>query len=138
MKILLSALLLTVAPSFAHAIKVIESAPATYKHVRIQGEKIKGVSVVLKKEITRTDCNSISLDAEPVRISGNEFNWYATFFVNAGMTQTEMYCPEKPTKEIVRSLPLVFESYSNPSLNRAVEIELILPAGYELEVKELK
>lgn len=138
MKILLPALILAITPAFAHAIKVSESAPVSYKHVRIQGEKTKGVSVVLKTEVTRTDCNSISLDAVPANIGGNEFNWYASFFVNTGLTRTEMYCPEKPTKEIIRSLPMKFESYSNPNLDRALEIELVVPVNYEVEVKELK
>ncbi len=92
----------------------------------------------LKKEVTRTDCNRIDLNANAVRVDGNEINWYATFFVTTALSQTEMYCPQDPKKEIVVSQVLSFPSYTNENLDRAVDISLIVPKDFAVEVTELK
>ena len=52
---------------------------------------------------------------------------------------TEMYCPlPEPVKETIESQKMVFESYTNPNIDREVDITLIVPASYDVDVKELK
>ncbi len=139
MKYVLTALMISIAsPAFASPIKITEGKPTQYRSVQIEAKKVRGVEVQLKKEVTRTDCNEITLNAEAVRVDGNDINWWASFFVTTSMMKTEMYCPTQPKKEIVTSPKMVFESYSNENLDREVNIILIVPAGFEVVATELK
>lgn len=109
------------------------------KESQITAENVKAVRVRLKKTIELKDCNKRTIVHETTVVNGaKDIAFYQTAFVHADLLTTMSYCPrEKPVTKTIYSDPMEFPSLNNASANGVVNLKLLTPAGYELEVTEV-
>ncbi|MRR16651.1 MAG: hypothetical protein EG826_09385 [Deltaproteobacteria bacterium] len=143
MKIKLRAAILLVAFSIsggaaAQEIK-IEDANQAYVTKRVTAENVQGVEVRLFKEILAGDCNTRTLSLSSVRVFGDGSGWHDRYFFDAGMLQTAMFCPsDKRVRETIYSQPVFLKSFTNENVHRKVAISIVIPDGYQLDVRAVK
>jgi hypothetical protein len=95
--------------------------------------------VRLSKEIVVDDCNTRTMSLLNVRVSGEGDGWHDQYFFDARMTQTKMFCPsDKPVKETIYSQPVFMKSFTNENVNHKVVISIVIPDGYQLDVRAVK
>ena len=117
----------------------IEDARQAYVTKLVTAENVQGVEVRLFKEILTDDCNTRALSLSNVRISGEGNGWHDQYFFDAGMMQTTMFCPsKKPLRETVYSQPVFLKSFTNENVKRKVAISIVIPDGYQLDVRAVK
>ncbi len=119
----------------------VETKNVKFKQVTISAENLKAVSFRLKKEVTVSDCNKLTLNAEMTNVDGNkEFGFYHTAFINATVWATEMYCPREPKQEIIFSEYMTISALINENAphGKVESLNLIIPEQFEIEVKEVK
>jgi hypothetical protein len=135
---ILLALLLLSFEAFADGLKV-EDGKSAYVTKIVTAENVKGVEVRLAAALSRDGCNSYALLMTNVRVSGKGDGWYDTYFFDAGITQTQMYCRrDKSVFETIYSDPVFIKSFTNTNVNNKVAVTIVIPKGYTLEVKEVK
>lgn len=124
--------------AFAQDIKV-EDARRAYVTKMVTAENVKGIEVRLFKEITVDDCNTRGLSLSNVRISGEGDGWHDQYFFDARMMQTMMFCPSnKRVRETIYSQPVFMKSFTNENVNQKVVISIVIPDGYQLDVRAVK
>lgn len=126
--------------SLAHAENLkTETSEGKYSIVNISAQKVKGVSVRLAQEITRNDCNRRSIDLNLAFVDGNQdVAWNQTDFASAKTYMTEMFCPlDKPVKETAYSKSVELKSLNNENAQGEIDVTLIVPLGYKVDVSEL-
>jgi|WetSurMetagenome_2_1015567.scaffolds.fasta_scaffold00151_33 hypothetical protein len=124
--------------AFAEGLKV-EDGQKAYVAKVISAENVKGLEVRLAKALRKDGCNSYGLLMTNVRVSGEGDGLHDTYFFDAGIMQTQMFCPgRKPLFETIYSEPVFIKSSSKGNENNKVIVTIIIPKEYELEVKEVK
>ena len=126
-------------PAFGENISISERQKVSMKTVEIVAETEKGISVVLKKEIVRKDCNRIQFVATAFRIDDMDVNWWAQYFIATRFGSSEMGCPlPKPVSETITSNPMIFDSHSPNGAAPQVSVYLTLPSDVQVLVSEIK
>ncbi|MCM2276929.1 MAG: hypothetical protein NDJ89_02495 [Oligoflexia bacterium] len=105
---------------------------------RISATRVKGVEITLSRDIEVDDCNRRQLGASLALVSGSGDGYYDAYFVDAGISMTEMYCPRPVTTETLVSKPMFVSSFSNENVDGEVELTLIVPEGFTVNVTEVK
>ena len=110
----------------------------SYALKAIYGERVKGVEISFKTEIERKDCNRWSFNVTPALVEGEGKGFADKYFFDGRMFRTEMYCPlEKPVKETIYSEKFFIKSFTNPYAKGVVRIEVVVPVGSEMIVREI-
>ena len=123
---------------FAQDFKV-EDARRAYVTKIVTAENVKGVEVRLFKEIMVDHCNTRSMSLSHVRVSGDGEGWHDQYFFDARMTQTAMFCPsDKPVRETIYSQSVFIKSFTNENVNHKVVVSIVIPDGYQLDVRAVK
>ena len=124
--------------AFAQNIK-IDDARRAYVTKMVTAENVRGIEVRLFKEIAVDDCNTRSLSLTNVRVSGEGDGWHDQYFFDARMMQTMMFCPsDKPVRENIYSQSVFMKSFTNENVNRKVVVSIIIPDGYQLDVRAVQ
>ena len=135
--IILSALVSCV-EAFAAGFKV-EDGESTYVTKIVTAKNVKGLEIRLSKTVFRDSCNKISMIMTPVLVSGNGDGLHDKYFCDAGIIQTLIHCPlDKPVTETIYSAPIFIKSFTNENANNEVEVSIVIPAGYEVDVRIVK
>ncbi len=123
---------------FAQNSKVADARRAYVTKI-VTAENVKGVEVRLSKEIMVDDCNTRSISLSNVRVSGEGDGWHDQYFFDAWLTQTKMFCPsDKPVKATIYSQPVFIKSFTNENVNRKVVVTIVIPDGYQLDIRAVK
>lgn len=124
--------------AFTQDIK-IDDARRAYVTKMVTAENVKGIEVRLVREVVMDDCNTHTLSVTNVLVSGEGDGWHDQYFFDAQMTQTKMFCPsDKPKKGTVSSRPVFIKSFANENVNRKVVVSIVIPEGYQLDVRAVK
>lgn len=135
--IILSALVFRV-EAFAAGFKV-EDGESKYVTKIVTASNVKGLEIRLSKTVFRDSCNKIGMSMTPVLVSGDGDGLYDKYFCDANMMQTLMHCPiDKPVTETIYSDPVLIKSFKNEKVNNEVNVSVVIPAGYELDVRVVK
>ena len=133
---------------FAEGFRV-EDGKMTYVTKIVTAKNVKGVEVRLAI-LSRVDCNSHALSMTSVRVSGVGDGRRDKYFFDAiagGIIATQRLCPrdEPTTMKNIYSNPVFIKSFANENdnfadkhANNKVDVTIVIPDGYELDVKEVK
>ncbi|MBA4389871.1 MAG: hypothetical protein C0399_02915 [Syntrophus sp. (in: bacteria)] len=134
----LLSLLLISFEAFAKGFKV-EDGQMAYVTKIVTAENVKGVEVRLAI-LLRVDCNAHGLSLTSVRVSGGGDGWRDKYFFDSGgIIATQKLCPrDESVMETIYSNPVFIKSFTNKNVNNKVDVTIVIPAGYQLEVKEVK
>lgn len=119
----------------------VKQESKTYNIITVRAEKVNGVNVRLSREITRDDCNRLTLNFKLTNVAGNTEGegYYTTLFADASVFTTQAYCPRVPVKETIYSESVFIKSLKNENADGLIEgLELIVPSDYKVEVTEVK
>ena len=121
----------------ADQLKIFKST-GQFTTTTISAENIKGVTLKLTENITRTDCNKRSIVLNQALADGGGQGFYDLYFLSAGTIHTEANCPLKtPVEETISSKEFFISSLTNRSLKGALVVSLIYSSDYTLEVTEV-
>ena len=117
----------------------VKDAERTYGSRLVTAENVKGIELRLSKEILVDDCNTRSMQMTDVLVSGGGDGWHDLYFIDAWVTQTQMFCPsDNPVKETLYSRPMFIKSFTNQNINQKVVVTVVIPDGYELDIRAVK
>jgi len=124
--------------AFAQNIKIDDGRRA-YVTKMVTAENVEGIEIRLFKEVSVDDCNTRALSLTNVRISGEGDGWHDQYFFDARMMQTMMFCPsDKPVRETIYSQPVFMKSFTNENVDHKVVVSIVIPDGYQLDVRAVK
>jgi len=135
--IVMTGLFASASPVLAEGLKITE-INQEYRLLRISAKRVKGVEIKLTKEFIKKDCNTVTLGLKATRVYGEGTGWFDRYFIDGGMTATEIYCPIDPVKVKISSQAFFVPAFSNQHIDGQVEITVVVPKGFELEVSEVK
>jgi len=114
----------------------VSASTITYKFVSISAENVQGVNVRLLREVTRRDCNRMSITGvNSILLRGAGEGDSDSYHLTAGgIISTLIGCPAiTPVRETVYSQPMFFSATSD----NTIEMTLQVPLNDKVEVSEV-
>ncbi len=120
----------------------ITQSHVTLKEIRVQAANVSAVEVIFTTKVVRGDCNKIAIqltEGSPTKIGGNDVNWNKRLFVEGRLISTKMYCPiPEAIEEVVESGVLLFEAYTDNSVDGEIDLSFLVPIWMDIVVEEIR
>ena len=134
---IISAVLSFCSVAFAAGLKVQDGKKAYFTRI-ITAENVKGVNITLSKDILQDNCNKYGMSVRVALVTGSGDGLNDAYFVDVKLTQTKKNCPDKGINQTAYSDPIPLGTITNEEVKKKVEITVIFPEGFELDVKPIR